>query len=122
MVDAKLGHTLNDLSLQLRTRFRQDIFTYIESAGDEEPENQIRTRLKAEYDIPSCKITPYIAGELFFPLGDDDGYKTETFRFICGADLKINGKQSITVEYFNEQNLLSDKRQNIVSLEYALEF
>lgn len=52
--------------------------------------NNLRSRLKVEYDIPKCKFTPYASCELTHHL--HHGFYYEKTRCIIGTEYKLNKK------------------------------
>ena len=50
----------------------------------------LRTRLKIEYDITKCPVTPYLYGELFY-----NGDGMSKYRGFVGAEWKINKQHAI---------------------------
>jgi len=53
-------------------------------------EHMLRTRLKVEYDINNCPVTPYLYGELYY-----NGKGMDKYRGFLGAEWKINKQHAI---------------------------
>lgn len=57
----------------------------------------IRSRLKVDYDIRKCPLTPYVSAEVYNDLSDGLAYNKT--RFSIGSDIKINKKNRLNVFY-----------------------
>lgn len=53
----------------------------------------LRSRFKADYDVPKCKVDPYVEVELF------TGSSLEKVRYTAGADWKIRKKHVVNFFY-----------------------
>lgn len=102
-------------------RFEPSVrFMYSNYADDDvDDKNFLRYKAKVKYDIPDCKITPYVAVQLFQDLDDGGLHKT---RYALGADYKLFKKNYLGVsfkfDYYNTEYL----NKHIISLGYKIKF
>lgn len=89
--------------------------TYVHSKGG----NVLRSRLQAEYNIPSSHITPYASVELF------NSWNLDKVRYTVGADWNIQKKHTVGL-FYRYQDVNSDDdddpNQHIVGLSYKFKF
>jgi len=112
---------LGDFKFSLRARFQERYKTYIDDEDDPNPVSHIRGRLKAQYDIPSFPLNPYLSGELFFPVTSKADETIDKKRFMVGMEYKFSKKHGIELEYIFQRDYhprLSD--MNIISLNYFI--
>ena len=74
-------------------RFDFDIMEWEKKTVDGKCRSILRSRLQAEYDIPKCKVDPYVSVELF------NGMTLQKVRYSVGADWKILKKHVVGVGY-----------------------
>lgn len=84
--------------------------------------NRLRSRLKVEYDIRKCFITPYAYVELFNEL--DEAMRLGKSRVGAGAEFKINKKNRISVGYIYQDERDSDigETQHAIEVSYKFKF
>lgn len=103
------------------TRYDFDNACWEQTTVNSRSKQLLRSRLKAEYDIPHCKITPYVTGELF------NGWALEKTRLTTGADWKINRQNSIGL-YYRFQSVTEndgdddDTTRHFLGLNYKIKF
>lgn len=102
-------------------RFEPSVrFMYSNYADDDvDDKNFLRYKAKLKYDIADCKITPFVAVQLFQNLDDGGLHKT---RYAIGADYKLFKKNYLGVsykfDYYNTEYL----NKHIISLGYKIKF
>jgi len=86
---------------------------------DVSDKNFMRYKASLKYDIPDCKITPFVAAELFQNADGGDMYK---MRYSTGIDYKLFKKNYLGVsykfDYYNTEYL----NRHIISLGYKIKF
>lgn len=121
--DAKVKLPFRDLKFTGRLRFQQRYKTYFEDKNDREPNEHIRLRIKALYDIPSFPLNPYLTSELFLPVFDHAKRTVDKQRFAAGFKYKIAKKHSIELEYIFQRDFFPDLMDmNIISVNYSFKF
>lgn len=79
----------------------------------------IRYKASLKYDIPDCKITPFVAAELFQQTDGGDLYK---MRYSTGLDYKLFKKNYIGVSYKFDYYNTDYLNKHIISLGYKIKF
>lgn len=121
--DVKISNGDRKLGLSGRLRFQRGAETYIENDTDSEAKYYGRLKFKADYNIPAFPLTPYAWMETYTPLFTGAGFKVNKERFSLGTDLKINKKNSISLEYIRQKSLINNKSvSNIISVNYKIRF
>lgn len=84
--------------------------------------NNLRSRLKVEYDIPKCKFTPYVSCELTHDL--HHGFYYEKTRCIAGTEWKMSKKHKFDFYYlFQVQSHSSgEPHLHVVGAQYTFKF
>lgn len=84
--------------------------------------NNLRSRLKIEYDLPKCKFTPYVSCELTHNL--HHGFYYEKTRCIVGAEYKLNKKHGF--DFYCLYQSLADGEDEpnglVLGAKYAFKF
>ncbi|MCT4579918.1 MAG: DUF2490 domain-containing protein [Flavobacteriales bacterium] len=114
---------IKKLKFNYRFRFQKRYSNPFTSDLGHLPNNNFRNRLSLRYK--QNKKLYFVGGtELFIK----QNYSTTPFfnkiRGLAGADYKINKKQTISISYIYQQEIqvTNPKTQNILSLEYYLDF
>lgn len=79
----------------------------------------LRSRLSVKYDIPNCKINPFISAELYTRL--DKWQAFDKARYRAGASYKINKKNDISLFYLYEDVNGNDPDCHAVGFEYSID-
>lgn len=83
--------------------------------------NVLRSRLQVSYDIPRCKVDPFVNAEMF-----NDGGGIAKMRYQAGVDYKIKKQHvfSLTYRYQNVNNDDDDNEANshLIGLGYKYKF
>ncbi|MCW3804903.1 DUF2490 domain-containing protein [Plebeiibacterium marinum] len=112
-----LGASLEKKIKKFETSFRLRYSNYSDDDGEEN--DFMRYKLSLKYDIPKCKVTPFVAWEVFQQLSNSEMYKN---RFALGFDYKLFKKNSVGIDYkfdyYNNEYL----NKHIVSIGYKLKF
>ncbi|MFI3266141.1 MAG: DUF2490 domain-containing protein [Rikenellaceae bacterium] len=82
-------------------------------------EQFMKYRAMVKYDIPDCKITPYLSAELVQELDEGLIYKQ---RYAAGADYKVKKNRYLNLEYKLDYYSLKYKNRHIFSLGYKFNF
>jgi len=122
-VDIKGVLPAGRFSFSARARLQRKTKTFIEDDEDLISKYLTRLKLKATYNISSFPLKPYVYYEPFVPVFNDSKFKISKQRFSAGAELKINSKNSIELEYIFQRDFqphISNK--HIISLNYQIKF
>ncbi|MBQ4138591.1 MAG: DUF2490 domain-containing protein [Muribaculaceae bacterium] len=80
----------------------------------------LRSRLKIDYNIPKCKITPYVSAELFNDLS------LAKSRFTAGADYTLKKKHTFGLAYYyqivNDNDDDNETNTHMINLSYSFKF
>lgn len=79
----------------------------------------LRSRLSIKYDIPNCKINPFISAELYTRL--DKWQAFDKARYRAGASYKINKKNDISLFYLYEDVSGNDPDCHAIGFEYSID-
>lgn len=84
--------------------------------------NNLRSRLKVEYDIPKCKFTPYVSCELTHNL--HDGFYYEKTRCMAGTEWKMSKKHRFDFYYLYQVQNHSDDGPDlhVLGAKYTFKF
>tara|TARA_R110002050_G_scaffold111014_1_gene223982 strand:- start:54214 stop:54891 length:678 start_codon:yes stop_codon:yes gene_type:complete len=109
-------HDVKRLGLQLRTRYSN-----YDELDDNEGFNDatMRYRLKSDYDIQNSRFKPSIGVEFFHQLQDREINK---IRYIAEVAYKIDKVHDISVSYLLHAYPNQDRRTNILTLDYQIDF
>lgn len=112
-----------DLTLSARFRFQERYRTYFEDEEDKLPVSHGRYRLKAQYNIPSFPVNPYVAAEIFCPMFTKTTRKIDKDRFMAGLEYNITKKHSVDLEYMFQRDFLPHINDiNVISVGYNFNF
>ena len=79
----------------------------------------LRSRLSVKYDIPNCKISPFVSAELYTRL--DQWQIFDKARYRAGASYKINKKNAISLYYLYQDVSGNDPDGHAVGFEYSID-
>ena len=79
----------------------------------------VRSRMSVKYDIPDCKITPFMSAELYTRL--DKWQAFDKARYRAGASYKINKDNSISLYYLYQQVSGNDPNGHAIGFEYSID-
>ncbi len=79
----------------------------------------LRSRLSVKYDIPNCKVNPFVSAELYTRL--DKWQAFDKARYRVGASYKINKKNDISLFYLYEDVSGNDPDCHAVGFEYSID-
>lgn len=77
----------------------------------------LRSRLQVEYDIPKCKIDPYLSAEMYNAKGG-----TEKFRYTAGADWRIDKRNQLSLFYRYIDQKSDSPNQHVIGIGYRHKF
>lgn len=110
--DGTLSTRLQRVKLSLRERFQHTM-----DGGDE---LRFRSRMKAAYVIPKCKLEPYISIEMYNSLNRCDHFGVQRMRYRGGVELPLSDCWSADVFYCRQWE--KGERKNIVGVECSYAF
>ncbi|MCC8114772.1 MAG: DUF2490 domain-containing protein [Bacteroidales bacterium] len=128
------SYTISRLELSLREqvqfthRTSQYVSKYSSSGAAKDDEyissktkTKLRSRLKAEYNIPKCPLTPFASFEIYNSLNDD--MHTDKIRVTAGADWRINKHNYIELYYrYIDHSDDDEPHGNIIGVGYTYKF
>ncbi len=80
-----------------------------------------RSRLQVDYNIPNCKVDPYVSVELFNDL--KDGFSLQKVRYLGGLEYKLNKVHEFKLYYAYQHNSDDDEPGgHIAGLSYCYNF
>lgn len=79
----------------------------------------LRSRLSLKYDIPDCKISPFMSAELYTRL--DKWQAFDKARYRVGASYKINKDNSISLYYLYQNVNGNDPNGHAIGFEYSID-
>lgn len=127
----RLQYTHTSPATTMETKYRWemagglggDFKEVIEGPEEEKKEAKdnlsLRSRLNIKYDIPKCKITPFVSAELYTRLDKWAGY--DKLRCRAGASYKINKKNSVSLYYLYQDVSGNDPDGHAIGVEYSLD-
>ncbi len=113
-LNEKIQCTVKDEADRIKTSGESDSYAI-------NPEWTWRNKLKAEYNIPDCRITPAFSAESFFVLNDPDGNKFEALRYNLGIGYKLNRQHRLELNGILDQEMNSgnDKQTFVIGIGYT---
>lgn len=111
----KFKKKFNDFTPYVRLSYTNDADEDIET----ERSNYMRYKAGMKYNIPKCKINPFIGLEAFQQLSGDGLYK---MRYFAGAEYKLFKNNYIQAQYKFDYYRTSYTNKHIVSLTYKFKF
>jgi opacity protein-like surface antigen len=108
----------------LRERFQSTKRQGVEeTAKRANPKLYLRSRLKVDYNIPKCKIDPFVSVELFHSLNDPQGNSMDRWRGIAGAEYKLNKKNTFQLYYrYTDHTSDDDSDHHMLGAGYSFKF
>ena len=79
----------------------------------------LRSRLSVKYDIPNCKVNPFVSAELYTRL--DKWQAFDKARYRAGASYKINKNNSISLYYLYQDVSGNDPDGHAIGFEYSID-
>lgn len=81
--------------------------------------NTLRYKTSLDYDPKKSILKPFIVGELFQNLNENE---LEKFRIGAGLEFKINKHNSIDIAYLLDYNFTKERNIHIISIGYDFDF
>ena len=79
----------------------------------------LRNKISVTYDIPGCKIDPYVSVDYGVGLG----YVANKWKYTLGADYKLSKTSKLTVAYrYNTEDDDEEPNGHLVSIGYSFDF
>ncbi|MEO8146381.1 MAG: DUF2490 domain-containing protein [Bacteroidia bacterium] len=106
----------------LRTRLQDQLKAISIEEQYSEPEYYWRNKLSVKYSVK--KFTPYITGEIFYPLNNPKGNEIDEWRWSIGSDYDLNKKNTIGGYFLidKEIHVNNPLTSFIIGLEYGYVF
>lgn len=99
--------------LSLRERFQHTF-------DKEEKEFRLRSRLKLAYDIPCCKLEPYVSVEMYNGLGQGEHFELARMRYRAGLNFPLAKQWEAETFYCRQWE--QDGKKNIFGVECVYKF
>lgn len=99
--------------LSLRERFQHTF-------DKEEKEFRLRSRLKLAYDIPRCKLEPYVSVEMYNGLGQGEHFELARMRYRAGLNFPLAKQWEAETFYCRQWE--QDGKKNIFGVECVYKF
>jgi long-subunit fatty acid transport protein len=80
--------------------------------------NILRSRLKIEYDIMNCPLTPFVSTELYNDMGNS--WRVDKVRYSGGIDWKVNKHNTVGLTYYYQDVHGEDADDDINSHYFCL--
>jgi len=90
---------------------------YTNYSDDDLEENYLRYKAALQYDIPKCKIMPFISAQAFHKLAAN---RIEKMRYGLGAEYKLRENNYIGVFYKLDYFLHKFKNRHIIGITYRI--
>ncbi len=114
---AKTG--IRRMGLSCRMLYEHQVKTYIRNENDEIPDNFLRIRLEAKYDIRKSKIEPIVYYESWSRILDESKNGIEKYRLSAGMAYRISKRQRVEISYIYQHDFTPDPSGiNVISLSY----
>lgn len=99
----------------------EDDGTETEYKGTDVRSTVLRSRLSASYDIPGCKLNPFISAELFSDM--ENGLSREKIRYQAGVDYTFKKQHNFELYYAYQRESDGDEPGgHIIGFGYTFEF
>lgn len=122
-LSAKAEIPAGRFDLSARLQYQRTVKTYIENDNDIAPQNMLRLRAKAEYDLQASPLKPYLYYEPFLSLNDGNSTGLEKVRYSAGTAIKISSKSRIEAGYiFENVRETGSTDSHFISLKYIFKF
>ena len=83
---------LGRLTFTLREKFQMTYYDKTEEDFDYSPQNYLRSRLQAAYDLKGSKIEPYFSAEMHYQLNNPEGNEIDNMRYTLGLGFPFSKK------------------------------
>ncbi|HNR20939.1 MAG TPA: DUF2490 domain-containing protein [Bacteroidia bacterium] len=97
-VDVSYKRKIKKISLTLRQRLQSQVRALETSSESKVPEYYMRTKLTCKLDLDK-KYTPFVSGEIFYPVFNGEDLFIDNHRFSVGCDYEFNKRHSVTLFY-----------------------
>ncbi len=122
-LSAKAEIPLGRFDLSARLQYQRTVKTYIENDNDLAPQNILRLRAKAECDLQSSPLKPYMYFEPFLSLNEGNSTGFVKARYSAGTAIKISSKSRIEAGYiFENVTEKGSTDSHFISLKYIFKF
>lgn len=112
-VDGTLSTHLQHLKLSLWERLQHTF-------DGENDEFRLRSRFKLAYDIPKCKLEPYVSVEIYNGLNFGEHFNVQRMRYRTGLSFEVTDNWDTEVFYCRQWQ--RDRQKNIVGIECSYSF
>ncbi len=116
-LDLKAKKDIGRFGFSCRLRDEHEVKTYIKHTDDEFPDDYLRVKLEATYNIPKSKIEPFVYYESWSKIFEATVKTIEKYRLSAGATYKLRKKNKIGIGYIFQRDYLPHlKNLNVISL------
>ncbi len=95
----------------------------LRNTTDEKPtknKHLLRSRLKVEYNIKKCPVTPFVSYEVYNDFSN--AFKVDKHRYSAGGEWKIKKKHSISLAYLYQHGAGDDDGGNTHAIDLSFKF
>ena len=112
-LQATFSARVHRIKLSLRERFQQ-------TWDDVENELRLRSRLKLAYDIPKCKLEPYVSVEMYNGLARGEKFDVTRMRYRTGVSVPL--AKNWEAEAFYCRQVEEEKGKHVLGIECVYKF
>lgn len=107
-----------------RVRYQYDFLRWSQNSFEQKTGHTLRFKPEVLYDIDNNPISPFINGELFFPLFDLNTYNSilEKYRLSGGIEFENKSNHSLSLCYIFEHTINKLGNDHILSFTYGYKF
>lgn len=91
------------LKFSLRERFQSTYYDQEVIGFDYSPQNYLRSRLQAAWDLKDCRAEPYVSAEMHYSLNNPDGNEISNMRYTLGADFPLQERLDLDLFFRLDQ-------------------
>lgn len=107
-----------------RLRYQYDFLRWRYDSFEQKTGHTLRFKPEVLYDIDNSPFSPFINGELFFPLFDLNQQNDfmDKFRLASGVEFENKSNHGLSISYIFEKPLDKQISEHILSLSYSYKF
>lgn len=107
-----------------RVRYQYDFFRWSQNTFEQKTGHTIRFKPEVLYDINNNPFSPFVNGELFFPLFDLNPKNSvlDKYRLSGGVEFESKSNHSLSLCYIFENTIGKLGNDHIVSFSYSYKF
>lgn len=122
-IDISYRRKIKKIAVTLRQRLQGQLDAIKTEDDGGLPEYYMRTKFTAKLDMDK-KYTPYIAGEIFYPVFAGMNTEVDNYRLSAGVEYELNKRHSFTLSYIinREVNVSNPWTEYISGIAYKFSF